>query len=237
MLHLPCRQEPPHQHKRGEPLLSLRTSPRTGISNCGVRPARANSKTGKKFSEAAERFLHEYPIITAGERSEPQYVATKEAKLRVHLLPFFGTKVLSEITPGTGPGIPYPPRMQDIGRTGKPPARSTMHQEIVTLRQVLKTAMRHGWLEYLPDLSAPYKASGKITHRAWFSPDEYRKLYEATRERAQRIRPKRNGSGLRAAARLRAVHGQHRLRPDEATRLEFRDVNDRRGRRYRRNDP
>jgi integrase len=28
--------------------------------------------------------------------------------------------------------------------TGKPPARSTIHDEIVTLRQVLKTAIRHG---------------------------------------------------------------------------------------------
>jgi len=32
----------------------------------------------------------------------------------------------------------------------KPPARSTLHDEIVTLRMVLKTAIRHGWLEYLP---------------------------------------------------------------------------------------
>ena len=36
----------------------------------------------------------------------------------------------------------------------------------------------------LPDLSEPYGASGKISHRAWFSPEEYKKLYEATRKRA-----------------------------------------------------
>jgi integrase len=30
--------------------------------------------------------------------------------------------------------------------------------------------------------------------------------------------------GVRAAARLRIVHGQHRLRPDEAARLEYRDA-------------
>jgi hypothetical protein len=53
----------------------------------------------------------------------------------------------------------------------KPPARSTIHDEIVTLRQVLKTAVRHGWLEHLPDLSPPYKTQGKVVHRAWFSPD------------------------------------------------------------------
>jgi hypothetical protein len=27
----------------------------------------------------------------------------------------------------------------------------------VTVRQVLKTAIRHGWLTHLPDLSPPYR--------------------------------------------------------------------------------
>ena len=31
-----------------------------------------------------------------------------------------------------------------------PPARSTLHDEIVTLRLVLKTATRHGWLSHFP---------------------------------------------------------------------------------------
>ena len=33
---------------------------------------------------------------------------------------------------------------------GKPPSRTTIHQEIVVIRQVLKTAMRHGWLSAPP---------------------------------------------------------------------------------------
>jgi hypothetical protein len=37
----------------------------------------------------------------------------------------------------------------------KPPSRSTLHDEVVTLRLVLKTAIRHGWLDHLPDLSPP----------------------------------------------------------------------------------
>ena len=60
-----------------------------------------------------------------------------------------------------------------------------MHQEIVVLRQTLKAAVRHRWLDRLPDLTEPYRASGKISHRAWFSPEEYKKLYEATRRRAR----------------------------------------------------
>ena len=60
-----------------------------------------------------------------------------------------------------------------------------MHDEIVTLRLMLKTAIRHGWLTHLPDLSPPYRTQGKIVHRPWFSPDEYKQLYKATREHAK----------------------------------------------------
>ena len=93
------------------------------------------------------------------------------------------------------------------------------------LRHVLKTANRHGWLPYLPDLSAPYKTSGKMTHRAWFSPDEYKRLYEATRKRA-----KTSEEGLRWRNECEQLHdyvlfmANTGLRPDEAARLEFRDV-------------
>ncbi|HVX12040.1 MAG TPA: hypothetical protein VHC22_12740 [Pirellulales bacterium] len=106
----------------------------------------------------------------------------------------------------------------------KPPARSTMHHEIVTLRQVLKTAHRHGWLQFLPDLSPPYKTAGKIMHRAWFSPEEYRTLYEATRRRAHQPLKKRwrwQSEQLHDYVLFMANTG---LRPDEAARLEFRDV-------------
>jgi len=37
-------------------------------------------------------------------------------------------------------------------------------------------------LAALPDLSLPYKTQGKIVHRPWFSPVEYKQLYTATRE-------------------------------------------------------
>ncbi|WP_247295720.1 hypothetical protein [Bradyrhizobium sp. 87] len=93
-------------------------------------------------------------------------------------------------------------------RTGKPPARSTLHDEIVTLRLVLKTAIRHNWLSYLRDLSPPYRTHGKIVHRPWFSPDEYKQLYTATREYAKTAR--QGQVERRTGPRLRAVHGEHR---------------------------
>ncbi len=183
-------------------------------------------KGGRTFSQAAEKFLIEYEVITAGERS-PKYVRGVRDRLRVHLIPFFGDKLLSEITPGLVQDyrIHRATERKDP-KTGEPirPARSTLLQEIVALRQVLKTANRHGWLPYLPDLSMPYKMSGKITHRAWFSPDEYRQLYEATRARAKNPknpRWKKACENLHDYVLFMANTG---LRPDEAARLEFRDV-------------
>ena len=38
-----------------------------------------------------------------------------------------------------------------------------LHQEIVTLRQVLKTALRHGWLDRLHDFSQSYRTSPRIS--------------------------------------------------------------------------
>lgn len=99
-----------------------------------------------------------------------------------------------------------------------------MHHEIVTLRQVLKTAIRHGWLDRLPDLSLPYRASSKVTHRAWFSPEEYKTFYEATRKNAREAKDKPwrwDAEQLHDYVLFIANTG---LRPDEANVLEFRDV-------------
>lgn len=184
---------------------------------------RGEIRFGKTFREAAEQFTREYEIITQGQRN-PQYVKEHGRRLANHLLPFFGDTLLVEITPGTVQEYRIHRLEKAKATRGKPPARNTMHQEIVTLRHVLKTANRHGWLPYLPDLSEPYKTSGKISHRAWFSPEEYKKLYTATRRRSQN--PKRSRFAWESAQ----IHdyvlfmANTGLRPDEAARLEFRDV-------------
>ena len=90
---------------------------------------------------------------------------------------------------------------------------------------MLKTAYRHGWLPYMPDLSAPYKASGKISHRAWFSPEEYKRLYEATRERSEEPRRVSTERYIREQFHDYVLFMANTgLRPDESARLEFRDV-------------
>jgi integrase len=175
----------------------------------------------KTFREAAAQFEREYEIITEGQRS-PLYVKGHKSRIRVHLNPFFGSMGLSQITPGKVQE--YRISRRENSATGRPLARSTLHHEIVTLRQVLKTAIRHGWLTHLPDLSAPYKTSGKIRHRAWFSPEEYRKLYTATRARAQKAKGKRREWECAQLHDYVLFMANTGLRPDEAARLEFRDV-------------
>ena len=171
----------------------------------------------KLFDEAADVFLTEYRAITKGQRSL-KWTDGHEARLRLHLRPFFGKTKLSEINAGMGqdyrvhrmetgnssrsgkhrkakawPDQSVSHAVTQVKKRGratkeerpiKPPARSTLHDEFVTLNLVLKTAARRGWLEHLPDLTAPYNLQTKVAHRPWFSPDEYKLLYETTRENA-----------------------------------------------------
>jgi integrase len=179
--------------------------------------------TEKKFRAAADQFIREFEIITEGQRN-PRYVAGHHVRLKKYLLPYFGDMGLSEITAGKLQEYRIWRREKAMAERGEPPARSTIHQEIVVLRQVLKTAVRHKWLDVMPDLSEPYRKAEKISHRAWFTPEEYKKLYEATRERAQNPLHKRfkwQAEQLHDYVLFMANTG---LRPDEAARLEYRDV-------------
>jgi integrase len=180
-------------------------------------------RSEKTFRDAAVQFEREFQIITQGQRNA-EYVKGHSTRLKLHLLPFFGDMGLSEITPGQVQEYRIHRHEKAVKEHGKPPARNTMHQEIVVLRQTLKTAVRHGWLDRLPDLTEPYRASGKISHRGWFSPEEYKKLYTATRERARNPKNPRykwESEQLHDYVLFMANTG---LRPDEANRLEYRDV-------------
>jgi hypothetical protein len=93
-----------------------------------------------------------------------------------------------------------------------------LHDEVGTLRLVLKTAIRHQWLSHPHDFSPPYKTQGKVAHRSWFRPEEYKKLYTATRQYAHDLRGKRHqwsaekvhdyvkaNTGLRPMKRCRTI--------------------------------
>jgi integrase len=196
-------------------LLTLRGKDRAGIL-----------RTGKTFEAVAKQFLKEYEVITEGQRS-PRWVEGHGIRLRVHLIPFFGNLTVPEVTASKVQDYRMHRMTSRVDpKTGKPkrPARSTLHDEIVTLRQVLKTAIRHGWLAHLPDLSPPYRTQGKIVHRPWFSPAEYKQLYEATRAYASKPfhdHYKWNAEQVHDYVLFMANTG---LRPDEAKNLQHRDV-------------
>jgi integrase len=182
-------------------------------------------KEGPTFSQVADKFQREYEAITQGHRS-PKYIETHKIIINAHLKPFLGPLTLPEITPGKVQEYRVHRQTSRKNKDGEPirPSRSTLHHETVTLRQILKMAQRDGLIQFVPDISPPYKASGKIGHRAWFSPDEYRQLYEATRRRAKKPLNNRWQEECQRLHDYVLFMANTGLRPDEAARLEYRDV-------------
>ncbi len=175
--------------------------------------------SGPTFREAAEKFLSEYLVITKGHRSD-KYVKGQELRIKVHLLPYFGDMPVASITSATVQE--YRVHRQTYGHKGRIPSRASIHCETVGLRLILKTAHRFGWIKSVPDISPPYKTSGKINHRAWFSPDEYKMLYEATRKKS--LETSRYQSVWEDFHDYVLFMANTGLRPDEAARLQYRDV-------------
>lgn len=91
---------------------------------------------------------------------------------------------MSQFTAGAGQDYRVH-RMQKV-EGKKAPSRSTLRHETVTQRLILITAGRNEWLPHLPDTSTPHRGSGKVVHRVWFSPEEFRCLYSATRQNIQK---------------------------------------------------
>jgi hypothetical protein len=192
---------------------------------------RRRKPTGPSFEDAASAFTSEFEVIMLGERNA-DYVSSKSDHIRIHLLPFFGNTALEDIT--AGKVQEYRAHRQTLRvnpKTGKPkrPARATLHSEMVTLCQILKTANRKGWIVALPDMTAPYKTSGKISHRAWFSPDEYKMLYKATGERAKNPKKERWRTACEDLHDFVLFMVNSGLRPDEALHIQIARHRDRAG--------
>lgn len=180
---------------------------------------------GVKFEFAANEFLKEYEALMKGERN-PLYIKGHRLIAETHLIPFLKGKYVSEITSATGQEYRVHRMTSRLDPDGKPrpPARSTLNSEMVTFRMIMKMSCRRGWISFVPDFSMPYKKSGKISHRAWFSPTEYKQLYSATRERAQNPRNNRWKEESQKIHDYVLFMANTGLRPDEASKLEFRDV-------------
>lgn len=199
-----------------------------GLKDKGRRGELLGEKT---FKNASDQFITEYEVLTEGERNA-RWVQDHYRRARTYLVPYFGKMGLSTITAGTVQEYRISRLTPAEGK--KLPSRSTLHHETVTLRLILKTAVRHRWLAHLPDISQPYKKSSKVVHRAWFTPEEYKQLYTATRAHAQEVRAAsrkaQEGEEARQVWRAEQLHDKilflanTGLRPDEANWLEYRDV-------------
>jgi len=217
----------PAIHDAEEWYLDLR-----GKISVGVLTPSGEPKTEPTFREEAQRFLMEYTRLTEGQRS-PRWVRGHEIRLRVHLLPFFGDLSISKVNSAKiqeyrvmrmTPCETKNPHALDNRKTQpRVPAEKTLHNEIVTLRLVLKNAQRHRSIESLPDLSKPFRRNSKVSHRPWFSPAEYKQLYTATRNYADKALPHVTWSAeqLHDYVLFMANTG---LRPDEAKNLQHRDI-------------
>jgi len=159
---------------------------------------RGEDHPGKMFIQAARVFLTEYGVSVEGNQDPMQ---VHKDRLHLYLLPYFDTICLSEITSGAAQQYRAHRLTEsdhDVESAGapvgrgrakgwKPPGRKAIEDEIETLRMVLETAQRHGWIDRVPDLSDPYEQKGATEPRPSFTPWEYRRLCDATRRNADHL--------------------------------------------------
>ncbi len=181
--------------------------------------------------------MTEYKAMTHGRHGADPLQMHRD-RLRLHLLPYFDDSHLSEVTSGAvqqyrahrlaEPEQDARSEGAPVGRGGpkgwKPPGRKTVEDEIETLRMVLETAQRHGWIDRIPDLSDPYEPTPKAKPKLWFTPWEYRQLCAALRRNAENPaigRDKVEAGQLRDYVIFMVNTG---LTPAEADALQYRDV-------------
>lgn len=183
-------------------------------------------KAGKPFKAAADLFLQRAAGIAPDQRHS-HYLAGHATRIRLYLMPFFGKKGVLEITPGLVEDYRAWRRENHIDHRTKrkqTPSSSTLHKEIVTLRQILKIANMQRWTDHIPNMSPLFHGTRKVSHRAWFSPAEYKQLCDAAKRRIENPPKPRWKPSCEVLYDFIIFMANTGLRPDEAYRLEYRDV-------------
>ena len=188
-----------------------------------AKVAAGQIKPLRRFHEVAAAFVHEYETLLRHERN-PQYIKSHSDTIRLYLNPFFGNQRVDAITSATVMEFRVWRCRLAMEKHGKPAASQTLKKDIITLRLILKLAERNGWIDRLPDCSEPFPKRELPSHRAWFSPEEYAQLCQATWAYVQKppndVRPEL----CRQLHDYVVFMANTGLRTDEAARLEFRDV-------------
>jgi integrase len=130
------------------------------------------------FAEAAKAMLeHQKELVRTGERNI-RHASEYEKKLNGVLLPYFGGLGLSKITTQKIEDFKRWRVSESVGK--RIVSTSTIHQDFVILRQVLKIAERRNWISKVvefPDLKI------KVNVRSWFSGKEWERLLKVSSER------------------------------------------------------
>jgi integrase len=198
---------------------------------------------GPTFNQAADIFEAEYEVSTNGERSA-RWVAEHKAHLKNYLRPYFGPMGVAEITADTAQDYrvhrsqhPYvrpkkkskeqgngSPVLPVKAKPPKPPTRKTLDNEAITLRLVMRIALRKKWISGLPDFASQYQKNMKVIPRPWFAPDEYKALYKATGDNVRNTKREQDRYDAEQLHDYILFMANTGLRPDEAKNLEHRDV-------------
>ena len=183
---------------------------------------KSEKKHGRPFRYYFDMFKRDFLAI-AHERND-DYVQFTIRRLEKFVLPFLGDDPVKFVDPARVQEYRHHRRVTFKEQHGREISRSTLDKDIIAIGQVLKTAVRARALSHAPDLSEPYKAKGKIKPRPWFSPEEYRTLYEATRRRANYPIHNKHIWAYRSLHNLVLFIANTGLRPDEVNRLRYKDV-------------
>lgn len=178
-------------------------------------------KVGKSFKEAAAKFEGEFEIITQRERS-PIYVNGHKQRLKNHLVPFFGDYVVTEITPGLMQDYRIH-RMKNAGAASRRRAAPFTRRSSACVR-FSKRRTATGGCRISPTSPRPTIPRARSRTALGSRRPEYKTLYEATRERAKNPKKERWRTACENLHDFVLFMVNTGLRPDEALRLEFRDV-------------
>jgi integrase len=180
-------------------------------------------RSEKTFRDAAVQFEREFQIITDYQRNAT-YVKGHGIRLRLHLLPFFGDMGLSEITPGQVQEYRIYRHEEAVKKYGKPP-RAQYHAPGDRRPAADAQDRRAPWMARpaAGSLRALPRLGQNLAPRLVFSGGVQEALHR-TRERARNPKNPRykwESEQLHDYVLFMANTG---LRPDEANRLEYRDM-------------
>ena len=148
-----------------------------------IRGGQIQVSTAKKFGEGAVYAMRKYSEMvmrakeTGGSPSEEHYKEI-ERILKSYVLPVLKDNRLDKINNHTWHSF-----KEHIYQNVNPSiSSSTLHSYKNAIRVVLRECSKAGWIDNVPKFTEDRTQKTQSLPRSWFSPPEYKKLFEATRK-------------------------------------------------------